>query len=267
MTMGRTALNGNGSPAPRGMEEKQKVKGLSSNALKVIACISMIIDHVTYCFVTTPPAEKVILDTEDIIWYIGRGLGRSAFIIFAFLLVEGYFYTINLKKYVIRLLICAVVSEACFDFMCDKLKKESFMDKQNVLFLFVLGLLMLYVLEFVRKTYYEVSQTKFYLFSGLICSFGFTAAYFTRVDYGIVGMALIFVFYYFRNGGRKLVAAVAIWSVACIFLNHQLEWAGLIALIPIVKYYNRTRGNGPKGFFYVFYPLHMLLLGVLNALL
>ena len=237
-----------------------KEKGLSANALKMIACISMVIDHITYCFVTKPPAEKVILDTEDIIWYVGRGLGRSAFIIFAFLLVEGYFYTKDLKKYLIRILIAAFISEAPFDLIRGKLNGREFLEGQNILFLFFIGLVMLYVLEFLRKTYFEISQIKFYLLSGLACSFGFIAAYVLRVDYGIVGMGLIFVFYYFRYTGRKLVAAVAIWSVACLFLEHQLEWAGLIALWPIVKLYNGTKGKGSKWIFYVFYPAHLLII-------
>ena len=241
-------------------EVEERTKGLSANALKIIAAISMVIDHVTYCFITAPESYKVELDTQDIIWYIGRGIGRSAFIIFAFLLVEGYFHTKNLKKFLIRLFILAVISEAPFDYMCGKLNSKEFFDIQNVVFLFFIGLIMIYVLEFLQKTYYERSQLSFYLFSGLVCAFGCTAALVLKVDYGIIGMLLIFVFYYFRNGGRKLVAAVAVWSVVCIFLEHQLEWAGLIALIPIVKLYNGTRGKGLKWFFYVFYPLHLLLI-------
>ena len=244
--------------------KKGGFSGLSSGALKIIACVCMLIDHITLCFIPEPDRLKVILDTEEIVWYVGRGIGRSALIIFCFLLVEGFFLTGDYKKYLIRMLVTAVVSEAAFDLMFKRLNAESFLTNQNVLFSFALGLMLMYVLEFLKDAYFYKSVVKYSILAALTCSFGFAAAALLRLDYGMPGIGLILVFYYFRFRGWRLVLAVVIWSIVCLFMNHQLEWAGLIALIPIMKFYNGTEGKLPKWFFYIFYPAHMLVLGLMR---
>ena len=239
---------------------------MTANKLKLIACFSMLIDHLTYCFVTAPPKEKVILDMEDIIWYLGRGLGRSAFIIFAFLLVEGFFYTKNLKKYVLRLFILAIIAEAASDFMCGQLTADLFYKYQNVVFLFVFALILMYLLLYIEKLYSEKKPAWRYLISAGACTLFSLAVHFLNIDYGIKGMCLILIFFYLRKAGWRLVVAVVIWSVVCLFLNAMLEWAGLIALIPILQY-KGEKGKGWKWGFYIFYPLHMFILGLIKIMI
>ncbi|MBR4343788.1 MAG: conjugal transfer protein TraX [Lachnospiraceae bacterium] len=235
------------------------MKGISSNTLKILAAVSMVIDHITFCFIP----KLTVTGDENLIWYLGRGIGRSAFIIFAFLLVEGYFYTENFKKYLLRMFIAAVISEVPFDLMCGTLDGWLILTSQNVMFTFVIGLLLIEALEFLRKTYLEKSVLKYNIFAGITCALGFVAAFYLRVDYGMVGIGLILIFYFFRNRGWRLSVAVVIWAIVCLFLEHQLEWAGLIALVPIMKFYNGSKGRGLKWFFYIFYPVHMLLLGLI----
>ena len=78
---------------------------MSTFALKLIAIITMAIDHVTAVFIPN--------NTE--VYLVGRLIGRLAFPIFAFLLVEGFFHTSNIKKYLTRLGIFALISELPFD--------------------------------------------------------------------------------------------------------------------------------------------------------
>ncbi|MBO4510200.1 MAG: hypothetical protein J5718_02510, partial [Lachnospiraceae bacterium] len=134
---------------------------------------------------------------------------------------------------------------------------------QNILFSFVLALAAMYVLEIIKKKYFIIANLKYNLFSVLVCIAAVTAAHFLRLDYGVVGIALILIFYFMRDMKRSyLVLMVILWTIGCLFLEYQLEWAGLIALIPISMYNGERGSKNLKWFFYVFYPLHMLILGI-----
>ena len=253
------------------MEEtvKNSDRGISFCNLKRIACISMIIDHATYVFI--PENDVNGWMGVSVPYLIGRCLGRTAFILFAFLLVEGFFHTSSLKKYILRMAIAAVISEPAFDLMCGRLNLKSFLVLQNILFTFTLSLIFMGLLEMVKERFgysQELSsKIKYNVLAALICVGGFVSAYFFRIDYGVVGIGLVFVFYFLR-GSRKLylVLAVFVWSLVCIALKYELEWAGLIALIPICMYHGE-KGKGSKWFFYIFYPAHMLILGLIRVLI
>ena len=236
---------------------------MTSNKLKLIACFSMLIDHLTYCFIPHYIWESLYESSENVWWYLGRGIGRSAFVIFSFLLVEGFFNTKNLKKYFLRILILAIVAEAAFDFMCGYITANTMFEAQNSVFQFVLALLLMYILLYIDKLFAEKKPAWRYILSAVACALFSLAAYFLNIDYGFIGIPLILLFFYFRKQGWRLVAAVVIWSVVCLFVEYQLEWAGLLALIPIMEY-NGEKGKGWKWAFYIFYPLHMLILGIIR---
>ena len=231
---------------------------MNTTKIKIIACISMLIDHATYLFVPAESADSAFGDNP---WYLlGRALGRPAFILFAFLLVEAFFNTEDRKKYIIRLLGLAVVAEPVFDFMCGNLNINHFLDHQNVVFQFLIGIGTLCMLEAVRLKYFLSNRIYYNIFSVAVCITGFAASYYLKVDYGVVGLALILIFYFLRGMKKSaLVAMVIVWSLGCIYMEHMLEWAGLPALILICKY-NGERGKNLKWFFYIFYPGHMLIL-------
>ena len=236
-------------------------KGLNSNVLKIIACICMLIDHITYLWV--PKYDPNGWMNVSVKFLVGRSIGRSAFMIFSFLLVEGFFKTKNRAKYIIRMLVVALITEPIFDYMCGRLNSVSFYVLQNILFSFVLALAAMYVLEIIKKKYFIIANLKYNLFSVLVCIVAVTAAHFLRLDYGVVGIALILIFYFMRDMKRSyLVLMVILWTIGCLFLEYQLEWAGLIALIPISMYNGERGSKNLKWFFYVFYPLHMLILGI-----
>lgn len=172
-----------------------------------------------------------------------RDIGRLAFPIFAFLLVEGYLHTKDKRKYGRNLLIFAFISEIPWDLV----HKNSFLFlHQNVMFTLFLGFLGIYFLETYNRNRYKLS----------ICLVGLLLlTYLLHADYGIAGLGFILLLYVMRN--NKLLMTV----IGAGYLPNNTYAA--LAFIPINLY------NGKRGFikgkilkyvFYLFYPVHLLIL-------
>lgn len=238
---------------------------LSSSALHVIAMIFMLCDHL---WATLIPGNQ---------WL--TCLGRLAFPMFAYMAVEGYFHTGNLKRYVLRLLLFAVISEIPFNLMYSGSLIYPF--HQNVLWTLLLGIGLIQVNELVAK------KGKFWLRFAIGCVtvlLGWVIGMLTMVDYYGFGVVTILVFYFFRKRTWWcLLAQIA----ALYYLNVEAlggfyfevnimgktipivqQGLALFALIPIWLYRGR-KGYNRKWFQYAcygFYPLHMLLLYLLRSL-
>ena len=206
------------------------MKGLNTFVLKWIAIASMLLDHVGAIFL---PGQ---------LWL--RIIGRMAFPIFAYLLVEGFVYTSNVKKYMMRLGVFALISEIAYDLAFFGVPLE--FSHQNVFCTLFLGILMLHLL--VRM------PDKWQQFLVLTALFG--AAYFLRVDYGYTGLMMILLFYALRES--RIFKFIAVAAVNILFMGGVQSYAAL-AMIPIA-FHNRTKGPGMKWLFYVFYPAHLLIL-------
>ena len=231
--------------------------GLTSNALRVIAILFMLSDHIW----------ATAMSFGNWMTYIGR----LAFPIFAFQIAEGFVHTSNFKKYALRLLSFAIVTEIPFNLFYSSRWFNPY--HQNVLFTLLLGLMAIYVIENARKNKTTKKLILSALWLALICivaSIGF-------VDYGFLGMLTVVMFYLFRNFPfawvAQLVGMVLINIV--FFEGHVLPFEifgkmfeipsqgfAVFALIPIWLY------GGKKGVsskimqygFYAFYPIHMLIL-------
>lgn len=201
----------------------------NSFTLKWIAIITMLIDHI----------GSILF--PDHLWL--RFLGRLSFPIFCFLIVEGYRHTHNFKKYVLRLFIFALITEPIYDWAF--LDTYWSLKRQNVLLTFVLGLLMLYVYERVREPYKMFSLVGF-----------FVVAYFVKADYGIYGLLLILLLYLCFQNKTKEAGAIIIWNL--LYLPSFQILGGLSSFF--IYFYNGKRGPKMKYFFYLFYPLHLLIL-------
>ena len=155
--------------------------GLSAQALKWIAMISMLIDHVGIYL------GRCNVDWE--IWKWFRIIGRIAFPLYCFLLVEGFFHTGDIKKYLIRIGAFALISEIPFDlFLCGTWFCPGY---QNVGVTLFIGLLLLYLYNrFVGNV------QPIYAIMALISMM--CLGYLTGCDYGAEGVLLIFLFYFFR---------------------------------------------------------------------
>lgn len=220
--------------------------------LKMIACITMFIDHATAIFV---PMESV--------WYlVGRGIGRLAFPIYCFLLVEGYYHTRSKKKYLLRLGIFAIVSEFFFDFAFWNVNHmRTFYDHQNVFFTLFIGLAVICIYDYLQKKY----QGRPWIFTtlGVFTIVGGSAlAILLRTDYTFIGIIIILVFYLFHYDRKRAMIA---YLVTGGFLFGNLQ---LIALfdIPLLWLYNGKKGPSAKYVFYAFYPVHLAILGIIARL-
>lgn len=234
---------------------------LTAAVLHIIAMTLMLMDHL---WATLLPARE---------WLTCAG--RVAFPIFAFMAVEGYFHTRSFKKYILRMLLFAVLSEIPFDLMYGG--TWFYPVHQNVLWTFLLGLLGVWLMEQVRKK----GKTWMYLLvCVLVVPAGLVLGTLCMVDYYGVGVLTVFVFYFLH--GRKWWCFLG-QLAAQYWLNVELlgglmypvqlfgmefelcqQGLALLALIPIWLYRGR-QGYHSKPFQYLcyaFYPVHMLLLVV-----
>ena len=210
--------------------EKKSFGFIDNFTLKMIAIICMLIDHMGF----------VLFDNA----YWMRAIGRIAFPIFCFLIVEGFHHTKSPMHYLLRLCIFALISEVPFDLAFWH--APFVWTHQNVFFTLALGLASLFCLE-------EMNTKRIYVIPLVAI---WAAAYFIHCDYGLGGVLLIGMFYLTEEMPwfRALLAALILY----LFYN-VVELYGLIALIPIT-FYNGKRGPKTKMFFYWFYPVHLLIL-------
>lgn len=230
-------------------------KGLAGSTLKLIAIITMFIDHIgAAIFENTAISNRVMRYGDStymayvMVDLVLRLIGRIAFPIFCFLLVEGFLHTRNVKKYALRLGLFCVISEVPFDLAF--FQQIVNLDHQNVFFTLFIGLL---VLAGIRQ--FEKEGIKNGIMRVICVVAGVVLARLLRTDYDAFGVCVIVLFYIFRS--RPVLRDISTMTV--LVVCNILEVTGIIALIPIHQY-NGKRGFSLKYFFYLFYPVHLLLL-------
>lgn len=231
-----------------------KFQILSGSMLKLIAVVIMFIDHGALVILSKYPWATdtmfSLFGKNYSLYRVCRDIGRAAFPIFCFLLVEGFLHTRSRKKYGMNLLIFALVSELPWNFMfTDTWRYE----KQNVFFTLFLGYLGLCAFEYFRE-----NQTM-----QLICLAAlFVASCYLKADYGWRGFIFILIMYLFRS--EKAAQAI----IGSCWLYY--EWKACFAFISINMYNGERgfiKGKAMKFFFYWFYPLHITLLVILRRIL
>lgn len=217
------------------------LKILSGSALKVIAVISMTIDHVALYVLAG------YLSMQDVWLYdVLRGIGRLAFPIFAFLVVEGYRHSHNLKRYMAVLLMAAIISEIPW-FLLGQY------DSHNVLFTLLLGLIAVYLTD-------RIPKNSWVFFIPSLCVA--IIASWINTDYSWHGIGVMMVFYlfhekpfpYFLIGFPFLmeygITGTCMGILACLLYNGNRGF---------------VRGKWLKYCFYIYYPLHLMLMScILN---
>lgn len=243
----------------------QNNRGISGSTLKLIAMTAMFIDHIGTAlfgrFIMAGGYQSVFGGGEAGVlgkWFVDnvtlyntyitlRQIGRIAFPIFCFLLVEGFFRSHDSKKYALRLGIFALLSEIPFDLAFRSKVVE--WDHQNVFFTLLIGLLTMMVFHRIEQRRWA-GPVKL-LLCAVALGAGAGGAELLATDYASKGVLCIMVLYLFhRSRSWQIVAGCAafLW-----------EPAALLGFIPIAGY-NECRGMKLKYFFYVFYPAHLLLL-------
>lgn len=238
--------------------------GLSGNVLKWIGIITMLIDHVGAVLIFKICTWGGYRPEWVNIYWVFRRIGRLAFPLFAFMIVEGFIHTRNWKKYCGRLALFALLSEIPFNLAFDGQWFTT--EKTSVLATFTFGVLLLGIWRTLQTAPPQEEQTRFWhnrIFRqilAVLALLGFLLlADWLNTDYGSVGVAVVFVFYQLRN--HRLPAAVL--ACAALLFVDKIEIWGALSIIPILLY-NGKRGRQMKYFFYVFYPLHLFALGIIG---
>lgn len=231
--------------------------GLTSNMLRTIAVALMLSDHIW----------ATAMSFGNWMTYIGR----MAFPVFAFQIAEGFVHTSNFKKYALRLLGFAVITEIPFNLFYSSRWFNPY--HQNVLFTLLLGLLAISVIDKVRKNITVKTVALSLLWLLLIC----VASVIGFVDYGFLGMITVVMFYLLRNFPFAWLAQLAAMVlINIVFFEGQVfpvevfgkifeiptQGFAVFSLIPIWLYGGRKgRSNKIMQYgFYAFYPVHMLIL-------
>lgn len=233
-------------------ELQKTTNGISGCVLKVIAMVSMLIDHT---------AAVLIAPFQNLtpLYIAMRVIGRLAFPIYCFLLVEGFYHTRNRKKYAGRLFLFALISEIPFDLAFNQ--KIWDFSYNNVFFTLLIGLLVIWGTDASKDWVTEqkfgsaVTILRNVLTIVILCAGCFLAAI-LNTDYSAVGILVIFAIYTIKDN-RLMGSGVAIGILG--ILAGFIEFVALLDLIPIY-FYNGTRGKQIKYFFYAFYPVHLLIL-------
>lgn len=234
----------------------QGKRGISSAVLKNIAVVTMLIDHIGAVIVTRLLIKNGVSEGLYDIYMAMRIIGRFAFPIYCFLLVEGFQRTHDVKKYLGRMFLFALLSEVPFDLALSG--KAWYPAYQNVFFTLFLGLLTIAGLQLVEQHFGGAEIWKGFLRVGLdavIVIAGCALALILKTDYNFKGVMAIVILYLFRNRKKAQICA----GVVIFLLMDGLEMFAALSFI-LIWFYNGTRGRQNKYFFYFFYPVHLLLL-------
>lgn len=266
---------------------------LSNAVLKNIAYLTMFVDHSALVFYTEMTKQHSLTGYGPVmsrqVYSVGRLIGRSAFILFAYLIAEGFIHTSSKLKYLLRLILFAFISEIPYNLVNAGQMFDY--NSQNIYFTLAISVFVLIVWEWAGKSAQRMRRAKaqrdvrWYICVGA-CVFaqlgalflGCYAAHYLRTDYQYMGVLLIFTFYILRDKPIyiKLVPVACVmflgmWSINLLKYAHTYTFAylfrfsmrelfGLFAFVPIALY-DGTKGRQlPKAVCYGFYPVHLIVL-------
>lgn len=216
--------------------------------LKIIACITMLLDHIKYGL----PETSGILTLY---------FGRIAFPIFAFLAVEGYVHTSNFNKYLKRLLIFGIISQIPFMLFKTLMTNQISL---NIMFTLLLGVSAIFFYEKIKNKFLGLFVAILMMIIGQVM----------QVDYGWYGVGLVFIIYLIKNNKITFTIFYILYTLLYYFVNYiKLEFNTInlylpyiiFSIIPIIfmLLYNGKLGRKTKYFYYWFYPIHLLIIYII----
>lgn len=236
------------------MTERRKI--LPQEALKLIACVTMLLDHTGA--VLLPYFSGPYMDT---LYYVLRGVGRLAFPIYAFLLVEGMSHTRNPYRYMMRLGLGVLLAEIPYDF---GLFGGWTWAHQSVMVTLLLGAGMLLCMEKTEnKMLKQLIMLLFAIVAELLCC-----------DYGLWGILMIGVFALTQNFLLQAVCILLINGLIpsltiSVFGNGiPIQLFAVFAMVPIAFYSGKkcSQSRALQWGFYLFYPVHLTLLWLFSLI-
>ncbi len=233
-----------------GLLKMSMKSGINRDTLKLIAVISMLVDHI-----------GAILFPQVMIL---RVIGRFAFPIFAFMIAEGCIYTKNKFKYLKNILLFGIIAQMVKIYFNDNLKL-------NIMFTFTLSVIMIYILQYGIDSFTENKSQSRKIYASLLFVLSVAVVYIinitTDIDYGFAGCAaplIVFAGSYIKNDSINANRVKTVFLALALSLVYMrtggVQIYSFAALAPL-WFYNGQKGTVlPKYFFYVFYPAHLAVL-------
>ena len=225
------------------MEKTTKGNGISADWLKWIAIVTMFIDHIGAAVVEK--TNIYLLPYGKVLDFTLRFIGRLAFPIFCFLLIEGFYHTRNRHRYLCNLLIFALISELPFEI---SFLGEIVFGFRNVYWTLAIGMIMMLLFEKIKERTLEKTNLWFFL-TIAACAI---LAEILHTEYGAIGIILVYIVYKLRDDRKQ--------QCICGAIATAYEITAPIAFLLIYKYNGVRKQKHLKYFFYAFYPLHLLFL-------
>lgn len=244
-----------------------KSKILNSNQLKLIAIIAMTVDHIAWAMFDGYPSA--------LLPFVMHIIGRLTCPIMCYFIAEGYHYTRNINKYTFRLFAFAFISHFAYIFASNDFVDfksfipsyyGNFLNQTSVMWSLAWGLVMLRIADSKRiKSIYKV------LLVIMICIITLPS------DWSCIAALCIMAIGTNRGDFRKqmswMIFYVALYSLVYFFAidkAYGILQMGVVLSIPVIAMYNGKRGKNPKinkfmkWFFYIFYPAHLFVIGLIN---
>lgn len=233
--------------------------------LKIIAIVTMLINHIGQGF--------KIYEFSHFLYFFTESIGKLTFPIMAYLLVEGFYYTKNLKKYMLRMGLFWIIS--IYPFHLLHAQGTTFIPIEitnNIFFTLLIGLVMLSLVKNKKNKVIQIIVVT-------ICSLLTILS-----DWNLIGIFMIYGFYVIKDKNKKIIlpcvyttiVSFLIMFLGAIFSPQSAMWylpittLGILLVIPFLLNYNEKRGLSNtfiKWGFYLFYPLHMIVLVLIRNLI
>ncbi len=231
---------------------RDKGKGLTQNQLKIIAALTMLMDHVGAQLFPQFIALRIV--------------GRLSFPVFSFCIYEGYQHTHSKSKYLLRIALLGILCIVGYYIFSGEIYA-------NVLITFSLSICCLSAVRYLEERLYRGGKDR--VIGCVLCMFAFAAVYvlsaWLKVDYGFCGVVLpvfaeLVSSFSEKNRYLPLIGFFAGVLVLSIVLG-GIQYFSIFAL-PLLFLYNGDRGKvNMKSFFYWFYPVHLAVIGLVSLMI
>ena len=228
---------------------------LSGSGLKWFAMLTMLLDHIGAVLLEPHLADPA----AAAVYLVLRCIGRMSFPIYCFLLTEGVRHTGHPRRYALRLLGFALLSEPAFNYATLGRWRDAG-HANNVLFTLLLGFLALQILRALQARFGQTAPAALVLGGAAAAALAFLAEL-LGTDYGAVGVVTVVLFYVLPPLFAKHRVSFAA-ALLPLCLTGSLEIFALPDVF-LLDAYTGQRGRQNALFFYAFYPAHLLLLGLL----
>lgn len=236
-----------------------RFKILTNNALKIIACISMVFDHIG------------VIIFPEVMWL--RAVGRLAYPLFAFCLAEGCYYTKDKIKHLIVIAMLGVAIQL-FEYVFLE------MIDLSIFIVFSISIILIYLLDDIDKAIRNkkkiLSAISIVTFLALLFGLNVLVYYSLIFDanfgyYGIIVPVILYAVKKYLNKHSwwiyvDCILLIGLFVARTLITNNVYVLFSLF-VIPLLLMYNGKRGKWKiKYFFYFFYPLHLAAIYLISML-